>query len=82
MNVFLTLVPLTILSLQESLLFPLQNKLYFRVQWVCVGCKKRQPIRTGSFFLKLQCSLLQSLQLILAWCEDADVTTAAQHFGN
>ncbi|XP_030023239.2 uncharacterized protein LOC115442362 [Manduca sexta] len=52
-----------------------------RAQWVCEGCGKRQPIRIGSFFFKLQCSILQTLQLILAWCEDADINIAAQHFG-
>ncbi|CAH0721882.1 unnamed protein product, partial [Brenthis ino] len=51
-----------------------------RVQWICEGCGKRQPIRSGSFFFKLQCSILQALQVILAWCEDADVTSSAQHF--
>ncbi|XP_045785351.1 uncharacterized protein LOC123880951 [Maniola jurtina] len=51
-----------------------------RVQWLCEGCSRKQPIRTGSFFFKLPCSLLQTMQLILAWCEDADVTTAAQYF--
>ncbi|XP_075969864.1 uncharacterized protein LOC142972538 [Anticarsia gemmatalis] len=52
-----------------------------RVQWVCEGCGKRQPIRTGSFFFRLQCSILQALQIILAWCEDADLVVAAEHFG-
>ncbi|CAH0604887.1 unnamed protein product [Chrysodeixis includens] len=52
-----------------------------RVQWVCEGCTKRQPIRVGSFFYRLQCSILQTLQLILAWCEDADLEVAAAHFG-
>ncbi|CAH2240201.1 uncharacterized protein LOC120624473 [Pararge aegeria] len=51
-----------------------------RVQWVCEGCSKRLPIRTGSFFFKLQCSILQTLQLILAWCEDTDTMAAAQYF--
>ncbi|XP_032513972.2 uncharacterized protein LOC116767658 [Danaus plexippus] len=51
-----------------------------RVQWVCEGCSKRQPIRTGSFFFKLQCTILQTLQLILAWCEDAELNSAAQYF--
>ncbi|CAH2086170.1 unnamed protein product [Euphydryas editha] len=51
-----------------------------RVQWICEGCGKRQPIRTGSFFFRLQCSILQALQIILAWCEDADLNTAAQFF--
>ncbi|XP_023934566.1 uncharacterized protein LOC112043394 [Bicyclus anynana] len=51
-----------------------------RVQWVCEGCSKRLPIRTGSFFFKIQCSILQTMQLILAWCEDADFTAAAQYF--
>ncbi|XP_059057037.1 uncharacterized protein LOC131850717 [Achroia grisella] len=51
-----------------------------RVQWVCQGCGKRQPIRSGSFFMKLQCSILQSLQMILAWCEDADCDIAAEYF--
>ncbi|XP_068629790.1 uncharacterized protein [Battus philenor] len=51
-----------------------------RVQWICEGCGKRQPIRIGSFFFKLQCSIQQALQMILAWCEDADLTVAAQHF--
>ncbi|CAG9783948.1 unnamed protein product [Diatraea saccharalis] len=52
-----------------------------RVQWLCEGCGKRQPIRSGSFFLRLQCSLLQALQIILAWSEDADCATVAEHFG-
>ncbi|CAB3228671.1 unnamed protein product [Arctia plantaginis] len=52
-----------------------------RVQWVCEGCGKKQPIRTGSFFFRLQCSLLQAMQIILAWCEDADIEVAAEHFG-
>ncbi|KAL0842324.1 hypothetical protein ABMA28_014452 [Loxostege sticticalis] len=52
-----------------------------RMQWYCEGCSKRQPVRAGSFFLRLQCSLLQSLQMMLAWCEDADCTDAAEHFG-
>ncbi|XP_013146063.1 PREDICTED: uncharacterized protein LOC106109200 [Papilio polytes] len=51
-----------------------------RVQWVCAGCGKRQPIRIGSFFFKLQCSILQVLQMTLAWCEDVDITVALQHF--
>ncbi|XP_041977606.1 uncharacterized protein LOC121731962 [Aricia agestis] len=51
-----------------------------RMQWVCEGCSKRQPIRTGSFFFKLQCSLLQALQVILAWCEDSELEPAAQYF--
>ncbi|KPJ05076.1 hypothetical protein RR46_04192 [Papilio xuthus] len=51
-----------------------------RVQWVCGGCGKRQPIRIGSFFFKLQCSILQALQMTLAWCEDVDITVALQHF--
>lgn len=58
------------------LMFP-----YYRVQWVCAGCGKRQPIRIGSFFFKLQCSILQVLQMTLAWCEDVDITVALQHFG-
>ncbi|CAH0692214.1 unnamed protein product [Chilo suppressalis] len=52
-----------------------------RVQWLCEGCGKRQPIRSGSFFLRLQCSLLQALQIILAWSEDADSSIVAEHFG-
>ncbi|XP_049867530.1 uncharacterized protein LOC126367817 isoform X2 [Pectinophora gossypiella] len=52
-----------------------------RVQWVCEGCGKRLPIRTGSFFLRLQCSILQALQIILAWCDDVEPEFAAQHFG-
>ncbi|XP_063378354.1 uncharacterized protein LOC134665353 [Cydia fagiglandana] len=52
-----------------------------RVQWVCEPCGTRQPVRLGSFFMKLQCSLLQALQIILAWSEDADIMQAAQHFG-
>ncbi|CAK1545172.1 unnamed protein product [Leptosia nina] len=51
-----------------------------RVQWICKGCKRRQPIRSGSFFLKLQCSITLALQLILAWCEDADVNIVSQYF--
>ncbi|XP_050678549.1 uncharacterized protein LOC126974886 isoform X2 [Leptidea sinapis] len=51
-----------------------------RVQWVCEGCKKKQPIRTGSFFYKLQCSILQAMQMIFAWCEDAEITEAAEFF--
>nr|XP_026494934.1 uncharacterized protein LOC113399884 [Vanessa tameamea] len=51
-----------------------------RVQWACQGCGKKQPIRTGSFFFRLQCSIMQALQIILAWCEDAEITTAAQFF--
>ncbi|XP_060800350.1 uncharacterized protein LOC106139204 [Amyelois transitella] len=51
-----------------------------KVQWYCKVCKKRQPIRTGSFFMRVQCSLLQTLQIILAWCEDADYAIAAEHF--
>ncbi|XP_022120482.2 uncharacterized protein LOC110996895 isoform X2 [Pieris rapae] len=51
-----------------------------RVQWICKTCKKRQPIRSGSFFLKLQCSIVQALQMILAWCEDADINVAAEYF--
>ncbi|KAM3963034.1 uncharacterized protein ACR2FA_002791 [Aphomia sociella] len=51
-----------------------------RVQWTCQNCGKRLPIRTGSFFMKLQCSILQSLQMILAWCEDADCDVAAEYF--
>lgn len=56
--------------------------LFSRFQWLCKGCGKRLPIRTGTFFFRLQCSILQALQIILAWCEDADVNTAAQFFGN
>ncbi|KAF9815945.1 hypothetical protein SFRURICE_009843 [Spodoptera frugiperda] len=52
-----------------------------RVQWICEGCGKTQPIRAGSFFFRLQCSILQSMQIILAWCEDADVDVVAAHFG-
>jgi hypothetical protein len=52
------------------------------VQWACEACGKRLPIRQDSFFLRLQCSLLQSLQIMLAWCEDADYIVAAEHFGN
>ncbi|XP_050345434.1 uncharacterized protein LOC126770214 [Nymphalis io] len=51
-----------------------------RVQWACEGCGKKQPIRTGSFFFRLPCSILQALQIVLAWCEDAEITTAAQFF--
>ncbi|XP_045445688.1 uncharacterized protein LOC123653746 [Melitaea cinxia] len=51
-----------------------------RFQWLCKGCGKRLPIRTGTFFFRLQCSILQALQIIFAWCEDADVYTAAQFF--
>ncbi|XP_052757404.1 uncharacterized protein LOC113517353 [Galleria mellonella] len=51
-----------------------------KVQWVCQGCGKKQPIRMGSFFLKLQCSILQTLQMVLAWCEDADCDVAAEYF--
>lgn len=58
-----------------------KNSMYFRVQWVCEGCGKRQPIRAGSFFFRLQCSILQAMQIILAWCEDADLEVAAEHFG-
>ncbi|XP_072944166.1 uncharacterized protein [Epargyreus clarus] len=57
-----------------------QARVIDRVQWVCEGCGKRQPIRIGSFFYRLQCSILQTLQLILAWCEDADLNYAVQHF--
>ncbi|KAJ0180704.1 hypothetical protein K1T71_004108 [Dendrolimus kikuchii] len=52
-----------------------------RVQWVCEGCGRRQPIRVGSFFFRLQCTILQTLQMILAWCEDADCEVVAEHFG-
>ncbi|KAL4711972.1 hypothetical protein ACJJTC_011279 [Scirpophaga incertulas] len=52
-----------------------------RVQWVCEMCGKRLPIRYGSFFFRLQCSLLQALQVILAWCEDADLVTTAEWCG-
>ncbi|XP_028038091.1 uncharacterized protein LOC114248866 [Bombyx mandarina] len=52
-----------------------------RVQWSCKGCGKRSPIRTGSFFHRLPCSILQTLQIILAWSEDADLQVAAEHFG-
>ncbi|KAH9635334.1 hypothetical protein HF086_017900 [Spodoptera exigua] len=47
------------------------------VQWICEGCGKTQPIRAGSFFFRLQCSILQTMQIILAWCEDADVDVVA-----
>ncbi|CAG4988432.1 unnamed protein product [Parnassius apollo] len=57
-----------------------QARVIDRVQWICESCGKRQPIRTGSFFFKLQCSIQQVLQMTLAWCEDADMTVAAQHF--
>lgn len=52
-----------------------------RVQWFCEGCGKRQPIRTGSFFFRLQCTILQAMQIIFAWCQDADLEVAAEHFG-
>ncbi|XP_047021542.1 uncharacterized protein LOC124631274 [Helicoverpa zea] len=52
-----------------------------RVQWICEGCSKRLPIRAGSFFFRLQCSILQTVQMIFAWSEDADVEVAAAHFG-
>ncbi|XP_063822184.1 uncharacterized protein LOC135072160 [Ostrinia nubilalis] len=52
-----------------------------RVQWHCEGCGKRQPVRISSFFLRLQCSLQQALQMMLAWCEDADCYHAAEYFG-
>ncbi|CAH2073426.1 unnamed protein product, partial [Iphiclides podalirius] len=51
-----------------------------RVQWTCESCGKRQPIRIGSFFFKMQCSIQQVLQMTLAWCEDADLNIAAKHF--
>ncbi|KAJ8725845.1 hypothetical protein PYW08_004028 [Mythimna loreyi] len=52
-----------------------------RIQWVCEGCSKRLPIRIGSFFFRLQCSILQTVQTILAWTEDAEIDVAAAHFG-
>ncbi|KAI8434714.1 hypothetical protein MSG28_003240 [Choristoneura fumiferana] len=52
-----------------------------RVQWVCSGCGSRQSVRQGSLFQKLQCSLLQALQVILAWSEDADCALVAEHYG-
>ncbi|XP_048479731.1 uncharacterized protein LOC105392854 [Plutella xylostella] len=52
-----------------------------RVQWCCEGCGTRVSIRTDSFFYRLACSMLQVLQLTLAWAEDADCEVAAQHFG-
>ncbi|KAJ2952895.1 hypothetical protein O0L34_g7258 [Tuta absoluta] len=52
-----------------------------KIQWACKSCGKRMPIRTGTFFLRIQCSILQTLQMILAWCEDADYEIAAHHFG-
>ncbi|KAI5632722.1 hypothetical protein NE865_14536 [Phthorimaea operculella] len=52
-----------------------------KIQWACKSCGKRLPIRTGTFFLRIQCSILQTLQIILAWCEDADYEIVAQHFG-
>lgn len=52
-----------------------------RVQWQCESCSNRLSIRTNTFFKKISCSLRQILQMVLAWCEDADCQVASQYFG-
>ncbi|XP_038215858.1 uncharacterized protein LOC119835226 [Zerene cesonia] len=77
------LLPKTILCLENKPTCKVMCKsarVVDRVQWICEGCKRKQPIRIGSFFYRLQCTMVQALQMILAWCEDADVHVAAEFF--
>lgn len=48
------------------------------MQWVCEGCGTKQSVRHQSFFKRVSCSLLQALQVMLAWCEDAEFDAVAQ----
>ncbi|GBP28008.1 hypothetical protein EVAR_83639_1 [Eumeta japonica] len=52
-----------------------------RWQWWCAKCEARAPVRDGSFFARISCSLIDALKLILAWCEDADCNIVASQLG-
>lgn len=49
--------------------------------WRCTRCKKRQNIRTGSFFAGLKLPIRTILELLFHWMSDVPVTTAAGFAG-
>ncbi|KAG8276806.1 uncharacterized protein LOC124367781 [Homalodisca vitripennis] len=43
-----------------------------KFNWLCTECKKKVPIKTGSFMEEFQCSVKASVETMLAWCNNVN----------